>query len=85
MDNFIKQRPNSQEGWRLYSVEELRKMPAITIFNHQTLGRVWLEYKNSSKKDKNILSADGQIFSLEDGSDFPFNVPMQEEILEDFE
>jgi hypothetical protein len=52
----IQQEGRGSGDWRLFSAEELRKMPVGTIFEHSRLGRCWID---GSENRKCMTFADG--------------------------
>lgn len=54
---------------KIYTVEELKKLPLGTIFEHSRLGKCWID---GTEKLKTLTVEDGQTFHLME-NDEPFN------------
>ncbi len=58
---------------RIYTVEELKKFPLGTVFEHSRLGKCWVD---GTEKVKTMTTEDGHTFHLME-NDEPWNEPMK--------
>ena len=63
------------EGWKIYTVKELREKSVPTVFQHKTLGACFVEQQKG--KEKELKFPDGKSYTF-DCDDYPFNIPMKE-------
>ena len=69
----ILQSVNQEETERVYTVEELRKMPEGAIFQHQCRGRCWI----INKRGKKVMCFEtGETMEFNMNND-PWNIPMK--------
>ena len=59
---------------KVYTVEELKKFPLGTVFEHSRLGKCWID---GTEKIKTMTTEDGQTFHLME-NDEPWNEPMRQ-------
>jgi len=75
---FAKKQENKvkPEEYRVYTCEELRKMPEGTIFQHSERGRGWIVVRPGTKGEKAMRFDKGEIVSIVNNQ-VPWDRPMK--------
>lgn len=64
------------DGWKIYKVSELMKEPVGTIFEHNRLGKCWIDADMNNQKNKYMTFANGETKYFQADSS-PWDEPMR--------
>ena len=78
LQQLIEEMSKTKNGFsselKVYSVEELKKFPLGTVFEHSRLGRCWI---NETDRVKTMTTEDGHTFYMMQNNEEPWNEPMR--------
>lgn len=72
-DLCIKYKINGSETYKIWKVEDLKKLPVGTVFNHVSKGRCWIAERSNGVKYMQFVKGDPAEFCFDE---FPWNSPM---------